>query len=212
MNVAIFVRVSTKKQDYKRQVSDLKEYCEHQGYNIIDIITEKISGAKKNSQRPAIQALYKLVESGKIKKVIVSEVSRLGRKTVEVLKVVEKLTELGVSIYIQNYNLETLTPKGKRNPMASLMFTMLAEFAQMERETTIERINSGLEEAKRKGKTLGRPQGTTLDKDDLLKKYSKVLKCLENGLSIRKTMAECKVSINTVQKVKRVIVNYNQKI
>ena len=77
-----------------------------------------------------------------------SEVSRLGRSTVEVLQIVEELTQLGISIYVQNFGIETLK-NGKRNPVAQFMFTLLAEFTRLERETLRERILSGMDEARR---------------------------------------------------------------
>ena len=93
-----------------------------------------------------------------------SEVSRLGRSTVEVLQIVEELTQLGSSSYVQNFGLETLK-NGKRNPVAQFMFTLLAEFARLERE----RILSGMDEARRQGIRIGRPAGTTENKADFLK-------------------------------------------
>jgi DNA invertase Pin-like site-specific DNA recombinase len=137
---------------------------------------------------------------------LVSEISRLGRKTSEVLKIEEELTDLGVSILVQNYNLETIV-KGKRNPMAQLVFTMLAEFARVERETLIERINSGLEEAKRKGKVLGRKIGTSKDDKLFLKEKKKVVELLKQGQSIRNTAKICDIAPGTVQKVKKLLVD-----
>ena len=125
--VVIFVRVSKKEQDYQRQV--------------VAEIAEKISGAKRNQDREGIQQLLELSRQGAIQKVLVSEVSRLGRSTVEVLQIVEELTQLGISIYVQNFGIETLK-NGKRNPVAQFMFTLLAEFARLERETLRERILS----------------------------------------------------------------------
>ena len=75
-----------------------------------------------------------------------SEVSRLGCSTVEVLQIEEELTQLGISIYVKNFGLETLK-NGKRNPVAQFMFTLLAKFARPERETPRERILSGMDEA-----------------------------------------------------------------
>ena len=112
---------------------------------------------------------------------MVSEVSRLGRSTVEVLQIVEELTQLGVSIYVQNFGIETLK-NGKRNPVAQFMFTLLAEFARLERETLRERILSGMDEARRQGVTIGRPVGATEDKAVFLKKYAAVARQLRAGL------------------------------
>jgi DNA invertase Pin-like site-specific DNA recombinase len=196
----IFVRVSKREQDYQRQLEDLRVLSKTQNLEIVAEIAEKISGAKDNQERDGVQELLKLAQKGIIQKVLVQEVSRLGRSTVEVLKVLEELTSLQVSVYVQNFGLETLK-NGKRNPIAQFMFTLLAEFARLERETLRERILSGMEEARRQGKHLGRPDGSLENKDTFLKKYPSVVRNLRQGISVRKTAKICDTSINTVRKV-----------
>ena len=196
----IFVRFSKREQDYQRQLEDLRVLAKTQNLEIVAEIAEKISGAKDNQERNGVQELLKLAQKGIIQKVLVQEVSRLGRSTVEVLKVLEELTNLHVSVYVQNFGLETLKG-GKRNPIAQFMFTLLAEFARLERETLRERILSGMEEARRQGKHLGRPDGSHENKDTFLKKYPSVVRNLRQGISVRKTAKICDTSINTVRKV-----------
>lgn len=206
--VAIFVRVSKGGQDYTRQVADLTAFCEKHNYTIVQVLAEKISGIKNNKERVAIQELIGLAKSQKIKKVLVTEVSRLGRKTSEVLQVMEELTELNISVFVQNYNMETLTPEGKRNPVAQLIFTFLAEFARLERETMIERICSGLDAAKRKGVTLGRKKGSTQSNEQILQKNPKIVRYLKEGAaSIREIAKLCEVSPGKVQKVKTALLS-----
>ena len=196
----IFVRVSKREQDYQRQLEDLRALAKTQNLEIIAEIAEKISGVKDNQERDGVQELLRLAQKGIIQKVLVQEVSRLGRSTVEVLKVLEELTSLRVSVYVQNFGFETLK-SGKRNPIAQFMFTLLAEFARMERETLRERILSGMEEARRQGKHLGRPDGSLENKETFLKKYPSVVRNLRQGISVRKTAKICDTSINTVRKV-----------
>jgi DNA invertase Pin-like site-specific DNA recombinase len=205
-NVAIFARVSKKSQVTDRQVSELKAYAKRQSYQIVAAFTETISGSTKNERRPMLQNLLELALTGKIQKVLVSEVSRLGRRTSEVLQVLEQLERARVSVFVLNYSLETIKPDGSRNPMAQFLFTLLAEFARMEKELLVERINSGLEEAKRQGKKLGRPAGTTTEDQDLIKKYPAVVRNLGKGLSIRQVSKLCDVADNTVQKVKKALI------
>jgi DNA invertase Pin-like site-specific DNA recombinase len=203
--VAIFARVSTSKQQNDRQVADLVAHAEKLHYEVVATFTETISGAKRLGQRPQLQELLALASAGTIKKVLVTEISRLGRRTVEVLQTVESLTDAGVSVHAQNYNLETLLPNGRRNPLASLLFTLLAEFAQLERETTVERINSGLADARRRGVPIGRPKTGPAQDREVLLAYPKVVKYLLAGYSIRETAKLAGVSNFTVQKVKRIL-------
>ena len=200
----IFVRVSKKEQDYQRQVEVLRAAAQSQAVQVVAEIAEKISGAKRNQEREGIQQLLALSRRGAIQKVLVSEVSRLGRSTVEVLQIVEELTQLGISIYVQNFGIETLK-NGKRNPVAQFMFTLLAEFARLERETLRERILSGMDEARRQGIRIGRPAGTSEEKAVFLKKYAAVARQLRAGLSVRSTAKLCDVAINTVRKVKALL-------
>lgn len=205
MKVALLVRVSSADQNHERQVIELKEFADSKGYTVAETITERISGAKKNSERVGIQQLLKLAESGKIKKVLVHEVSRLGRITHEVLTTLETLHSFGVSVVVMNYNLETINPDGTVNPMAQFLVTILADISRMERITLIERVKSGMATAKKNGKHLGRPMGTTKDKDSKLKEYSKVIKYLNDGYTIRETAKLCDVGTSTVQRVKKLI-------
>lgn len=208
-SVALFVRVSKQSQDLERQIHDLTRYAETQGWTIVATIAEKISGATEQSLRKGIAELLDLVKNRRINKVLVSEISRLGRRTSDVLTIIETLTDAGVSVYAHNYRLETLAPDGKRNPVAALLFTFLAEFARLERETLVERIHSGLEQARRRGKILGRPHGTTLSDEQVLKNYPAVIRFLKQGLSLRQTAKLAEVSVNTVRKVKEVVMKMN---
>lgn len=197
----IFVRVSKKEQDYRRQIEDLRAVAQTQSLLIVAEIAEKGSGVKCKEERDGLQELLTMARKGEINKVLVQEVSRLGRSTVEVLHVLEELTKLQISVYVQNFGIETLK-NGRRNPIAQFMFTLLAEFARLERETLRERILSGMQEARRKGKYLGRPEGSKENKEAFLKKYPGVVRNLRLGISARKTAKICDTSINTVRKVK----------
>ncbi len=200
----IFVRVSSKddRQDYQRQIDDLKSYCENKSLEVVKVISEKISGAKKNELRPGIQKLLKLTEENAYDALVISEVSRLGRSPFEVQKMIEELSEKGISVHIQTLNLVTLDDDGNRSAMVDFMLAILMQFAKIERETLITRVRSGLERAKRQGKTLGRPKGSSEKDDKFLKKYRPVKDDIEAGLSIRKISKIHDISVNTVLKVK----------
>ena len=204
--VAIFVRVSTKGQDYTRQVSDLTAVAQRQGYEVIQIIQEIGSATKRNNvDRPEIDKLLRLCRSKTIRKVLVTEFSRLGRRRSETPVLMEAITEAGVSVYAHNLGLETLMANGKRNSVAGIVIAVMVEIDAMETERLSERILSGLEQARRNGKRLGRPPGSTKKTEALLLQYPGVVKDLKKGLSIRQIAAIRVVSADTVQRVKRAI-------
>ncbi len=111
-----------------------------------------------------------------------------------------------LTLYWHQQGIETLLPSGKRNPAAGIMFALLAEMARAERETLSERIKSGLKEARRKGRKLGRPQGTSMDDKELLIKHSDIVRRLREGHSIRNTAKITGKGGSTVQRVKAVMV------
>jgi len=204
MKVVLFVRVSRKDQSYQRQVSELTEYTRSQNWEVVKIIEEKTSGSKtKLENRTGFKQLFELVATGQVNKVAISEVTRLGRRTRDLLEVIDFLHQHGVSLVVYNYRLETLDNRGKVNSMAQFLITLLGDIGRMETETLSERTLSGLEEARRKGKKLGRPAGSQMEDQDLLQEYAGVVKDLRSGLSIRKTAAFRKVSVDTVQRVKK---------
>ena len=207
MRVAIFARVSTTdgRQCNDRQTSELNNLCAQNSWQVVETITEDISGAKDREQRKGLSKLVTLAQSGRIDKIVISEISRLGRKVSDGIKVIEEITEANVSIYIQNIGMETLLSDGSPNYMFKPILLTLMGFAEMEREQLRVRVKSGLENARRKGKTLGRPKGSTQSNKDLLRKYSGLKKDLESGLSLRKAAKLHDVSPTTAQKVKRAI-------
>lgn len=201
--VAIFGRTSTIQQDYQRQVVDMKRVADKNGYEVVSIITEKISGAKSNDERLGVQQLLEEARLGKFEKVLVTEVSRLGRSTLETLKLVEELHGYGISIYLHDLKTETLNDEGEMNMQTEMMLHMLSLFAKNERRTTIDRIKSGMAQAKANGVHCGRYKGTTESKAQFLKKYQKVVDALKRGLSIRECVKVHEVSLGTVAKVRK---------
>ena len=203
----LFVRVSSKddRQDYQRQIDDLQGYCAKNGLQVVKVIAEKISGAKKNEERSGIKELLALTEEKAFDVLVISEVSRLGRSPFEVQKMIEALSLQKISIHIQSLNLVTIDENGERSAMVDFMLAILMQFAKIERETLITRVRSGLERAKRQGKTLGRPKGSAEKNEKFLKKYKPVKNDILSGLSVRKVAKLHDVSVNTVLKVKNLL-------
>lgn len=200
--VAILVRVSTLKQQNDRQISELRAYADSKGYEVVEVCEEQISGNADESGRYGLHRVEELARMGRIRKVLVHEVSRLARRNSVAHGFLEALEGLGVSLYWHQQGIETLLPNGKRNPAASIMFALLAEMARAERETLSERIKSGLAEARRKGRTLGRPRGSQLNKKEFLSKHADVVRKLKEGHSVRNSAKITGKGNSTVQRVK----------
>lgn len=205
MKVVILARVSTDKQEYNRQVVELTDYCSKMGWDVAKVFTNKVSGAKKNEDRSEIMEMLAYVEENKIDKVCVLEISRLGRNTLEALKVIELLNEKKICLFIKNYNLETLDAKGNVNPITSLICTILLEISSMERHTIIERMASGRDQyiakCRATGKKMGRPSTYRKSDDAMREQYKKEISLLKQGMSLRNIRIITGTSIMTIRKL-----------
>lgn len=126
----ILARVSTMAQDFDRQVNELKYYALNNDLNIVKIFANKISGAKSNDERCEIIELIQYVKENHVDKVLVLEISRLGRNTLEALKVIELLNHEKICLCVKNYNIETLDSLGNINPMAQFLITILLKLLE----------------------------------------------------------------------------------
>ena len=207
--VVILARVSTNKQDYDRQVVELTEYCNRVGWEVANVFANKVSGAKAVEERAEIVDMIEYVRTNAIRRVVVLEISRLGRNTLEALKVIQTLNENGVSLYIKNYNLETLNPDGKPNPVASLITTILLEIASMERLTIQERMASGrdkyIAKCRETGVKMGRPSSYRKSDEEYKEQYSKEISLLRKGISLRNIYAITGTSVGTLRKLQAFI-------
>jgi DNA invertase Pin-like site-specific DNA recombinase len=204
--VVILARVSTDKQEYRRQVNELKSFCQKMDWEIIGTFTNKISGAESLENRKELIEMIKFVRSNDVQRVVCLEISRLGRNTLEALKVIQILNENKVSLYIKNYSLETLNSDRSINPVASLICTILLEIASMERLTIRERMNSGraqyIEKCRREGIKMGRPSSYKKDLESYKQQYQKEIVMLRKGISLRNISTLTGTSVNTIRKVK----------
>lgn len=200
---AIFGRVSSELQDFQRQINDLQKVATRLNYEVVTVITEKISGAKTNEERKGIQQLLEGARTGQFKKVMVTEVSRLGRSTIETLKLIEELHSLGISIYLQDLNAETLNEKGEVSFQTEIMLHMLSLFSKNERRNLIDRIRSGMKTAKANNVHCGRAIGTIEPKEEFLSKYPKVVDGLKKGFSVRECVKLYDTSLATVAKIRK---------
>lgn len=204
--VVIIARVSTDRQEYQRQINELNDYCNRIGWSVEAVFSNKVSGAKSMEERKEIMEMIDYVKANQIDKVVCLEISRLGRNTLEALKVIQTLNEHGVSLFVKNYNFETLTPEGKVNPVASLICTILLEIASMERLTIKERMESGrsqyIAKCRREGIKMGRPSSYRKSDESYKAQYAKEVALLRKGISLRNVSALTGTSVNTLRKVK----------
>ena len=200
--VVLYARVSTSAQDYTRQITELRKYAKKQNHEIVKEFSEKISGGKKIEERAAIKELLDFVKSNKVEKVLVYECSRLSRRQLDFLSIIEQLTEVGVSLYILQNGLETLLPDGKPNPIANLCFGIIAEFNNLEKNLIRARMASGYEPLRASGGRVGRKEGYRKSEDEYRTTYDREITLLSKGNTLKDVRAITGTSINTLRKLK----------
>lgn len=144
---------------------------------------------------------------------MLTEISRLGRSTLEILKALDTLHTHKICVYIQNLNLETLRPDKTVNPLSSLITTLLGELAAIERQGIIDRLNSGRELYIQKGGRLGRKPGSRKTAEQRKEEYREAIALLKKGYSIRNVAKLTGKAVSTIQQVKKtsLIADYRNK-
>ena len=201
----IYARVSSvgDRQNTERQISDLTEYAAFQKLQISKIFEEKISGAKKNVERPVLLQAIDYCKQNKISILLVSELSRLGRNAFEVLATVKDLIDSGINLYMQKEQLTLLDAEGKPTMFAPIMIATLSTCAQLERENIKFRLNSGRKLYIERGGKLGRKVGSVKTIEQKKEEYHDIISYLKRGYSIRNVAKLTNKSVSTVQRIKR---------
>ena len=180
-------------------------------WDIVGTFANKVSGAETIENRTEIVEMVEFVRENEVKRVVCLEISRLGRNTLEALKVIQILNENRVSLYIKNYSLETLNSDGSVNPVASLICTILLEIASMERLTIRERMNSGrtqyIDRCRREGIKMGRPSTYKKELESYKQQYQREIGLLKKGISLRNVASITGTSVNTIRKIKELCVD-----
>ena len=205
MKAVIYARVSStgERQSTSRQVADLTDYANRNGLEIVEVYEEHISGAKRNEERVVLTECITYAVGNKVDVVLFSELSRCGRAVWEVLDTIRTLKDNGINAYFQKEGLSLFGSNGKENPYLAVMVSVLGVCAQMERENIAFRLNSGRAKYIADGGKLGRKVGSVKSKERKQEEYSKVIRSLKQGKSIRDTAVLCDVSVSTVFRVKR---------
>jgi DNA invertase Pin-like site-specific DNA recombinase len=186
--VAIYCRVSTADQSCERQERDLLTFAERAGYEVVGVFKETGSGVKLDrAERKKVMAL---AQARQIDAVLVTELSRWGRSTLDLLHTLEELEARRISVIALNGMAFDLSTSSGR-----MMATILAGIATFERELIQERIRSGMAAAKARGQKLGRQPGQRPKSDRLA---PKVLALVAQKRSYRLIGRELGLSKNTV--------------
>lgn len=193
---ARYNRISTASQKLDRQI--IKKNSDEILYNDV------ISGSVSFKDRPMGKQLIEDIEAGKINYLVVASIDRLGRNLFDIVSTLDYLNSKNVILRVDNLGLESLV-MGKVNPTFNLIISVMANVAQMERETLLERQKEGIAIAKANGVYNGRVKGTTESDAEVLAKYKDVVKFLKMNKALRDVQSRCGVSLGTVQKVKQIL-------
>jgi DNA invertase Pin-like site-specific DNA recombinase len=200
--IILYYRVSTSAQDYSHQQSALRKYAKTHHYEIVKEFGEKISGGKKIEERAAIRELLDFVKTNKVDKVVVYEASRLSRRQIDFLSIIEQLTELGVSLYILQNGLETLLPDKTPSPIANLVLGIMSQFNSLEKTLIRARMSIGYEHHRASGGSVGRKVGYRKSEDEYRLTYDREIALLSKGNTLKDVRAITGTSINTLRKLK----------
>ncbi len=188
---AIYCRVSTADQSCERQERDLAAFAGRAGYEVVGIFKETGSGAKLDrAERRKIMAL---AQARQIDVILVTELSRWGRSTIDLLNTLRELENWKVSVIAMNGTAFDLS-----SPHGRILATFLSGIAEFERDLISERVKSGMAAAKARGKRLGRQTGERPKSDRLA---PKVMALIDEGRSYRWIARNLGISKNTVADV-----------
>ena len=203
MQTFFYSRVSTIGQNLNRQFENFKNLKE---FDPQKLYYDKISGSIPFFQRPEASKLFDVLTSiDGINYLVVDSTDRLGRNLIDVLNTIEIFTKNKISLRSLKEGFQTLDENGKENPTAKIVLSVMASISEMEKNRIKERTSEGIAIAKAHGKFKGRKPGTTVSENDLLDKYPIAVKKLGKNLSIREVASITGNSINTVQKVRKIL-------
>ena len=151
--VVIYARVSTSDQTTENQILKLRTIVKKNDWELTEIyVDEGISGAKGRDKRPEFDRLCKDMVRRKFDRILVWDVSRLGRSLQHLVEFLNEALTTRTDLYIHQSGLDTSTPSGR------MMFQIIGVFSEFERTIISERVRAGLHRAQSKGKVLGRPR------------------------------------------------------
>ena len=217
-NAVIYARVSSigNRQNTDRQVADLTAYAVKNGYSVVNIFTEHVSGAKETKDRQTLSDCLTFIEdqANGVSILLVSELSRLGRNVDDVTKNVIAFKEKHINVYFQKEGFQLFDDNGEVNPFTNIFVAVLGTCAQIERDNIKFRLNSGLAQYRANGGRVGRKEGYQKPKEDYLAQYHELIQKLKerkNHLdnvirdkddSVRSIAQHFGVNVSTVQTIR----------
>lgn len=204
----IYARVSSSgamadRQSTDRQVTSLTAYASANGYEVVEVFSEHISGATRNADRKELNAALEFAKENSVDVVLVSELSRLGRQIWEVLEIVKHCVDSGIDVYFHKENLRLFDADGKVNGIAAIYISCLGFCAEMERSNIYYRLSQGRQLAMAKGVKMGRRPGSVKSREKKEQEYAGLIRLLRRGQSLRNAAKLCGVSLSTAMRVKR---------
>ena len=217
-NAVIYARVSSigNRQNTDRQVADLTAYAVKNGYSVVNIFTEHVSGAKETKDRQTLSDCLTFIEdqANEVSILLVSELSRLGRNVDDVTKNGIAFKEKHINVYFQKEGFQLFDDNGEVNPFTNIFVAVLGTCAQIERDNIKFRLNSGLAQYRANGGRVGRKEGYQKPKEDYLAQYPELIQKLkerknhlDNGIrdkddSVRSIAQHFGVNVSTVQTIR----------
>jgi DNA invertase Pin-like site-specific DNA recombinase len=176
--IVAYLRASTDKQDLNHQKLELLEFARKKSLSIDEFIEITIS-SRKNSKQRRIDELLCMLDDGDI--LLVTELSRLGRSTAEVITIVNSLAKRNIRVIVLKQNLDI----SQQDINSKVTLTLFSLFSELERDLISLRTKEALASKKRQGQILGKPKGT-IQKSKFDKHAEKIKELLDYGLSVRK--------------------------
>ena len=190
--IAIYVRVSTNKQDSTNQLIELRNLANRLNYEIVQEYTDNgISGTKGREDRPGLDLILNHAGQRKFEQVMIFDITRLGRSLQNCIETLNYLNSLNIDILIQKQGIDTSTSVGR------LTFSLMASLGEYEKNLMRERIVLGINRAKSQGKKLGRPSNM----NEGMKNAIKILR--EKGMGIVAISKQLNCGVGTIYTVIR---------
>lgn len=179
--IVAYLRVSTDQQDLNHQKLEILEFARRQGLRVDEYVEIAISSGKTSQQRRIDELVQRLDETDTL---IVTELSRLGRSTAEVIALVNALLQRHIRVITLKQNLD-IDRQDMNAKIIITLFSLFSLFAELERDLISLRTREALAAKKAQGQRLGKPRGT-LQKSKFDKDVARIKELLGYGLSVRK--------------------------